>query len=144
MNVRGIVCLVLLPILAGCSARSAGRPTAFSIAPDSLSVPMKNDSTPKPNEIGGKETCLGPVVARGKLFHTKGRLGSLGDYLLGGDFLTGGVSGYNWKPEYEALVGKEVEAKGVHYRYRCGPIEQCLEGGVINYLREIEYLKAVE
>jgi hypothetical protein len=99
---------------------------------------MKNN----PNSAGGKETCEGPKILRGKLYHTKGRMGEVGGYILSGLYLTGenGV----WKPEFEALVGKEVEVKGVHYRYVCGPIEQCLEGGVINYLREIEYLRAAQ
>jgi hypothetical protein len=95
-----------------------------------------------PNSAGGKETCEGPKTIRGKLYHTKGRLGEVGGYILPPQFLTGGESA--WKAEYEELVGKEVEVKGVHYRYVCGPIEQCLEGGVINYLREIEYLRTAE
>jgi hypothetical protein len=102
---------------------------------------MKQDTTK--NAMGGHETCLGPKIVQGKLYHTKGRLGNVGDFLLSGSFLTGGSSS-DWKPEFEALVGKKVEIKGVHYKYYCGPIEQCLEGGVMNWLREIEYLKPLE
>lgn len=91
----------------------------------------------------GKLTEMGPVTVVGILQHTKGKLGSLDKFILPGDFLAMEKS-MNWKPEYEAMVGKKVEAKGVHFRYRCSPIEQCLEGGVINYLNQLEYLRLAE
>lgn len=135
--------LFLLCWLSACHPKPASKVQDSGNVSDSTRVTMKNDSTPHSQDIGGKETCLGPKTVRGFLHHTKGRLGSVGGYLLSGQYLAGGGSG-NWLPAYEALVGKEVEVQGVHYRYRCSPIEQCLEGGVIDYLREIVYLKAVE
>lgn len=91
----------------------------------------------------GHGEVLGMKTVRGKLYHTKGRMGELGGMIISGDYLTQKGTG-TWKPEYEALVGKEVEAYGEHYRYVCSPIEQCLEGGVINYLQKVEYIRAVK
>lgn len=138
---KWMVGLVLLLGLASChSGRGvAGSPGASmdgnSAATDS--VHSENDA------MEGKLTRIGPVTVVGTLYHTKGRLGQLDRYILPVDFLTGG-NGQPWKPEYEALVGKKVEARGVHFRYRCSPIEQCLEGGVIDYLNELEYLRSAK
>lgn len=104
---------------------------------------MRTDSVynnlPNADEMGKMER-IGPKVVQGILHHTKGRLGEVSGMILPANFLTEG-SGSGWKPEYEALVGKRVEVSGVHYRYTCSPIEQCLEGGVIHYLNEIAYLR---
>jgi hypothetical protein len=136
------ILLALALVFAACHPRPSGNGKETPSISESTPTKMETDTTL--NKMGGKETCLGPKTVRGRLYHTKGRLGSLDKYILSGQYLSEEGQGYHWKPEFEAMVGKEVEAKGVHYRYRCGPIEQCLEGGVIDYLREIEYLKAVE
>lgn len=91
----------------------------------------------------GRGEVIGIKVVRGTLQHSKGRMGELGGMIIPADLLTEAGAG-RWKPEYEAMVGKQVEAQGEHYRYTCSPIEQCLEGGVINYLQSIVYIKLVE
>lgn len=131
-------------LLLGLASCHAGRRAAAPPEPDPIveTTPPKK-SPESPEDMEGKLTELGPVTVVGTLYHTKGRLGALDQYILPVDFLTGG-QGKPWKPEYEAMVGKKVEAKGVHFRYRCSPIEQCLEGGVINYLNQLEYLRLAE
>jgi hypothetical protein len=136
-------CLLLCWMLTACHPKPQAHEVIGRTANDSLTE-MKNDSAYNSPEIGGKETMIGPVTVRGILQHTKGKMGSLNGFILPGNYLTPEGHGYNWKPEFEAMVGKQVEIKGVHYRYRCGPMEQCLDSGVINYLREIEYLKLVD
>lgn len=86
---------------------------------------------------------MGMVTVRGIFHHSKGDMGEVNGMIIGPAELRGEARG-GWKPEYEALVGKQVEARGQHYRYECGPIEQCLEGGVIHYLQALEYLRLAE
>jgi hypothetical protein len=88
----------------------------------------------------GRSEILGTEVVTGTLVRSKGNMGQLGGRIIPAEFLTGGKAG-GWKPEMEALLDKQVEAKGIHVRYHCGPIEQCLEGGVIDYLTQIEYIR---
>jgi hypothetical protein len=140
MKTFSLLLFASLMVLAGCHPQpNAGRK---AVQEENPSNPMKEKTNSSSENAGGKETCLGPTTVRGKLYHTKGRMGEVNGFILSGLYLTGENGA--WKPEYEALAGKEVEVKGVHYRYVCGPIEQCLEGGVINYLREIEYLRAAD
>lgn len=146
MRQYAMVCVAALVVLTACKGRM--RETA-----ERKPAEVVHDSVPqhdavvvegnKMDETMGHGEVVGIKTVRGKLYHTKGRLGQLDGMIISGELLTGS-EGSDWKPEYEALVGKEVEARGEHYRYVCGPIEQCLEGGVINYLRTLEYLRAVE
>ena len=130
--------MLLLLCLASCHVGRRAKVTP-ELDPTVESTPA-NNSPGSTEEMEGKLTEIGPVTVVGILGHTKGRLGQLDKFILPVDFLTGG-QGQPWKPEYEAMVGKKVEAKGVHFSYRCSPIEQCLEGGVIDYLNHLEYLR---
>lgn len=111
------------------TAQIASIPSAMALK-DSLSQ----------NNTMGTGQVIGPVAIKGTLVHSKGRMGQVGSMLISGDLLSGGDG--HWKPEYEALVGKVVIARGEYYRYTCSPIEQCREGGVIDYLQSITSLKA--
>jgi hypothetical protein len=147
MRQFAMVCVAALVVLTACKGRmnhsAYSKPTEIvhDSVPHGGADAVIEDK--KQDETMGHGEVVGIKTVRGKLYHSKGRLGELNGMIISGDFLTGSQGG-NWKPEYEALVGKEVEAMGEHYRYICGPIEQCLEGGVINYLRALEYLRAVE
>ncbi len=94
------------------------------------------------NNTMGKGQVIGPVAIKGTLVHSKGRMGQVGQMIISGDLLSGPDG--HWKPEYEALVGKVVISRGEYYRYTCSPIEQCLEGSVIDYLQSITSLRALD
>jgi hypothetical protein len=138
MKMRHLLLLGWIGLFVGCHPRAMQQ----DVNQHEGSAAMKEKSASSSPNAGGKETNMGARTIRGKLYHTKGRMGEVAGFILPPHFLTDG--GSNWKPAYEALVGQEVEVQGVHFQYRCGPIEQCLEGGVINYLREIVYLKKAE
>lgn len=95
------------------------------------------------NDVQGHGTVIGIVTVRGILSGSKGMNAQLDGMIISPSELTD-EDGNHWKPEYEAMLGKEVEARGEHYHYVCGPMEQCLTQGYIDYLRSLEYLKLVE
>jgi hypothetical protein len=133
--------MAALLVLASC--KGSQRTAVDEKAQAEGRQPAIADQSNATNEKMGHGEVIGMKTVRGTLYHSKGRMGELGGMLISGDYLSDKVTG-KWKPEYEALVGKQVEAHGEHYRYVCGPIEQCLEGGVMNYLQKVTYIKPVE
>jgi hypothetical protein len=121
------ICLLAMTLLAGCKSRN-----------QAVAVVATNDSLETYSM--GKGRIIGEVTVRGILSHTKGRMGQVGGMIISGDLL-GGADDGAWLPAYEELVGKNVQVAGLHYRYTCGPIEQCLEGGVIHYLQSITSIR---
>ncbi len=91
----------------------------------------------------GYGEVLGAKTVKGILRTGKGDMAEVGDMMIPGDCLYGPERG-NWKQEYMALIGKMVEVRGEHYRYFCGAEQQCLSGGVIDWLRAIDYVKLAE
>ena len=133
MKFRIAIAILALGIFGACSS-------AKNHPPKNEKETLNPEEMP---ETEGYGTVEGIVTVRGTLDHTKGSMAQIGKMIVSGSEL-GGEGQKIWSPEYEAMVGKTVEAKGEHYRYHCGTHEQCLSGGVINYLRKIEYIKLAE
>jgi len=80
------------------------------------------------------------IIITGKLTRTKGAQPMVAGKILDSDYVKD--KGHkNWKPEFEKMYGKQVEVKGKLKTHYCNPMEQCLSGGKIEFLKEIQYIK---
>ena len=106
-------------------------------------IDLESSNSIEMEETEGHGEVIGIVTVRGKLYHSKGAMAQIDKMIISGSDLSEEGTKL-WTPEYEAMVGKVVEAKGQHYKYICGTHEQCLSSGVINYLQKVEYIKLVK
>jgi len=80
------------------------------------------------------------ITITGKLTRTKGAQPMVAGKILDSDYVK--IEGHkNWKPKFEKMYGKVVEVKGRLKVNYCDPRLQCLSGGKIEFIKDIEYIK---
>jgi hypothetical protein len=111
----------------------------MSDTPLSFDLDAKSDSKKEIPE-NGRDEVLGVQKVTGTLLSSKGNLPMIDGIILDQEMIFE-EEGRNWKSEYEALKNKRCTAVGEVIRHWCGPHEQCLEQGYIDYLRNIESIR---
>jgi len=105
------------------------------------------------NDMAGKDTLIPDQILKGTLTTTKGGQAMVKGVLISSDIFKkileerGGESEEAKKLSFRSIIleyrDKEVELKGDLNIHICGPMEQCLDGGVIKSLLNIQYIKTL-
>ncbi len=90
----------------------------------------------------GHDEELGKKTIKGKLYTDKGF-----QPRVAGIFIQTAAfeeDGKDWRDRVRELEGKTLEVKGMVVRHWCGPMEQCLTQGYMDWMREVESLKVLK
>ena len=87
----------------------------------------------------GHDESLGNKTMTGKLVTNKGATPQIDGVFISKDYFK--QDGQDWYKVMEPFIGKKVEAKGEVIRHWCGPMEQCLSQGYMDWMRKPEYVK---
>ncbi len=95
-----------------------------------------------PDDEQGHDEDLGVQIIRGKLYTDKGFQPRVGGIFISTDAFE--KSGKNWSEQVKELEGKTLELKGNVVRHWCGPIEQCLNQGYMDRMKNVEYINILD
>ena len=127
-------------MLVSCANRTQGAESSPEISAVNQEIDNSmDDLLREQEEQQGRDEELGVKTIRGKLTTDKGMTPRVNCIFIAREFF--GQDGKNWNDEVTALKGKKVELKGMVIRHHCGPMEQCLSQGYMDWMREPEYLK---
>lgn len=99
-----------------------------------------------PTNLFSKESkeFQGIKTITGKLLTTKGDRPLINGIIILDDIYLKPESRHAWKDEYKKLIGKNVKIRGELYLHSCAPFEQCMNTGVIKYLKNVDFIIPVK
>ena len=143
MKTQLIICLLTVGFaLSACVNKGGGAESQANVnALNTENNEEMDDLLKEMNEQQGHDEKLGVKTIRGKLTTDKGFSPRVDGIFIAREFFA--KDDKKWQEEVEALKGKKVELKGMVIRHHCGPYEQCLSQGYMDWMREPEYIKVL-
>ncbi len=135
-----IFCLVTLLLLTtSCANRGGGAESTPDLNPQTELTANMDDLLKEMEAQQGHDEELGVKTLRGKVTLDKGMQPRVNGVFIDRDYFK--QDGKKWQDEVQRLKGKKVEVSGMVIRHHCGPMEQCLSQGYMDWIRKVDSFK---